>query len=113
MRAPQSSRKLPIHDRTASRVALVDFVVADPERARKVKALYVEIERLMLEAQHTEARELGSLGHGCHCAEEEVRASVAASRTAELAALERYIGMELAIRSLTTPEEFAALDRIK
>jgi hypothetical protein len=105
-----------IHDRTASRVGLVDFVISDRTRAKKVRALYGQIEQLMLEAHRVhmaEARVQAQLGAGRLVAEDEIRASLAMSRDAEMSALERYICLELAIRALTTPEEFARLDAIK
>jgi hypothetical protein len=102
-----------IHDRTASRVELVDFVISDPERARKVRALYQEIEELMRAAQSVESRELANVGSASLRSDGELRDSVAASREAELAALERYVQVQLEIRTLTTPKEFARLDRIR
>jgi hypothetical protein len=102
-----------IHDRIASRIGLVDFVIADAERARKVRALYAEIERSMLAAQSVEARELEKLGAGCLDAERELGAAVAASRAAELTALANYARLQLAIRALTTPQEFARLDAVR
>ena len=105
-----------IHDRTASRVALVDFVIPDHARAQKVRNLYRQIEALMLEAQRvqmSEAREQAQLSAGRLVGESETRASLAHSRDAELGALERYVCLELAIRALTTPAEFARLDAIK
>jgi len=102
-----------IHDRTASRVDLVDFVISDRARAEKVRALYLEIEQLMLEAQAVEAREQAKLGSGSFRAETEARASLRASRDAEFDALERYVAVQMEIRRLTTPKEFARLDAIK
>jgi hypothetical protein len=102
-----------IHDRTASRVELVDFVISDRARAEKVRALYEEIEQIMREAARVEARELARVGSSSLRSEDELRASLAASREAELAALERYVDVELRIRALTTPAEFARLDRIR
>ena len=102
-----------IHDRTASRVELVCFVISDPERARKVRALYQEIEELMRAAQTVQSRELAKVGSAPLRSDGELRDSVAASREAELAALERYVQVQLQIRALTTPQEFARLDRIR
>jgi hypothetical protein len=102
-----------IHDRTASRVELVDFVISDHDRARKVRALYQEIEALMRQAQSVESRELGKVGSASLRGDDELRDSVAASREAELAALERYVQVQVEIRALTTPKEFARLDRIR
>jgi len=105
-----------IHDRTASRVALVDFVISDRERASKVRTLYRQIEELMREAhrvQTSESKQQAQLSAGRLVSESETRASLALSRDAELTALERYVCLELAIRALTTPEEFARLDAIK
>ena len=102
-----------IHDRTASRVELVDFVISDRERARKVRALYEQIDAIMREAQRVEARELGRVGTASLHGDDELQSSVAASRDAELAALDRYVPLELQIRALTTPAEFARLNRIR
>src|SRR5690349_153626 len=49
-------------DRAASRIELVDLVIADPERAARVRALYGEIERLMLTTKQAQAKELRALG---------------------------------------------------
>jgi hypothetical protein len=102
-----------IHDRTASRVELVDFVISDHARAHKVRALYQEIEELMRAAQRVESKELAKVGSASLRSDSELRDSVAASREAELAALERYVQVQLEIRALTTPAEFARLDRIR
>jgi hypothetical protein len=102
-----------IHDRTAARVELVDFVISDRGRADKVKALYLETERLMLGALGVEAREQAKLGGSRFHDESEARASFRVSREAELGALERYVAVQMEIRRLTTPEEFARLDAIK
>jgi hypothetical protein len=102
-----------IHDRTASRVELVDFVISDRERARRVRALYEEIDAIMRDAQRVEARELAKVGTASLHGDDELRSSVTASRDAELAALDRYVSLELQIRALTTPEEFARLNRIR
>jgi hypothetical protein len=102
-----------IHDRAASRVELVDFVISDHARARQVRALYEEIEQIMRDAARVEAQELAKVGSASVRSEDELRASLAASREAELAALERYVEVELQIRALTTPQEFARLDRIR
>jgi hypothetical protein len=102
-----------IHDRTASRVDLVDFVIADRARANAVRALYIEVEELMLGAQQVIAREQAKLGGVRFQNDAEAHASLAASRDAELGALERYVAIQMAIRRLTTPEEFARLDSIK
>jgi len=97
----------------ASRLELVDFVISDRARASKVRALYEQISELMRWAQSVESRELTKVGSASLPSDVEVRNSVAASREAELAALERYVDLELQIRALTTPEEFARLDRIR
>ena len=102
-----------IHDRTASRVDLVDFVISDRERANKVRALYLEIERATLSAQAYQAHELEKLGAGAFRSESEMRDSIETTGEAEIVAVERVIRAQLAIRRLTTPEEFARLDAIK
>jgi hypothetical protein len=102
------------HVRAASRVELVDLVIADGARAAKVRSLYVQIEQLMLETKRAEARELLGLGaEGCPRSEDETRAAMKRFSAAERGALEKYIGLELELRRATTPEEFARLDAIK
>jgi hypothetical protein len=102
-----------IHDRTASRIALVDFVISDRDRARKVRALYLQIEQLMLETWNAETRAQAELGTSSLRPEAATLAATDALRDAELSALQRYVCVEVAIRALTTPEEFARLDAIK
>ncbi|HEY3495898.1 MAG TPA: hypothetical protein VGK73_14470 [Polyangiaceae bacterium] len=102
-----------IHDRTASRVALIDFVISDRTRADRVRALYLEIEQATLQAQEFQACQFAKLGSGHFRSEAEARRALEAAREAELAAVDRNIRAQLAIRALTTPEEFARLDAIK
>jgi hypothetical protein len=100
--------------RAASRVELVDLVIADPVRAEKVRSLYVQIERLMLATKRAEARELLTLGAEDRPRDEgETRAAMKRFGAAERQALQTYIGLELELRRATTPQEFARLDAIK
>jgi hypothetical protein len=102
------------HARAASRIELVDLVIADPARAARVRALYVEIERLMLTTKQTEARELRALGAPREPrSPDETRALFQRFRLAEQGALEKYVGLQLELRRATTPAEFARLDAIK
>ena len=98
--------------RAATRVELVDFVIADRTRAEKVRALYVEVDDLMLRTKRLQAAELLALAEGPRNASE-TQALVGRFRQAEQAALERYVNIQLEIRGLTTPAEFARLDAIK
>lgn len=102
------------HVRAASRVELVDLVIGDPARATKVRDLYVEIERLMLDTKRAEATQLVALGRpACPPSDAETRDAFKKFRGAEQAALKRYVILQLELRRATTPEEFAALDAIK
>ena len=100
-------------DRAASRVELVDLVIGDRARAEKVRALYIEIERLMRETKRAEARELVALGGPCPRSDAETRAAFRRFHEAEKSALKKYAGLQLELRRTTTPEEFAKLDAIK
>jgi hypothetical protein len=102
-----------VHERVASRVELVDLVISDRERAEKVRALYVQIEALMLDAKKSEAKLLDGLGAGPARTDAEIRATFKTFSDAEVGALERYAELELALRTLTTPDEFKRLDAIK
>jgi len=102
------------HARAASRIELVDLVIGEPARAARVRALYVEIERLMLTTKQAEAKELRALGAPAEPrSPEATRAALQRFRAAEQGALERYVALQLELRSATTREEFARLDAIK
>ncbi len=101
-------------DRAASRIELVDLVIADPARAERVRALYVDIERLMLTTKQAQAKELRAFGApAAPRSAEETRAMLRRFRETEQGALEKYVALQLELRRSTTPEEFARLDAIK
>ena len=102
------------HDRAASRIELVDLVVGDRARAARVRAIYVEIERLMLATKAAEANELRTLGLGpCPREPERTRAIFRRFREAEQRALHRYVALQAELRKETSEAEFARLDAIK
>lgn len=102
------------HDRAASRIELVDLVVGDRARAARVRAIYVEIERLMLATKAAEAKELRTLGLGpCPREPERTRAIFRRFREAEERALKRYVALQAELRKETSEAEFARLDAIK
>jgi hypothetical protein len=100
-------------DRVASRVELVDLVISDPERAAKVRSLYIAMDSLLLETKRLQARQLALLGAARPSSDHEKRAGLAAVREAESTGLKRYIGLQLELRRFTTEGEFARLDAIK
>jgi hypothetical protein len=101
--------------RFASRVELVDLVISDPARAAKVRNLYLEIEASLLATRRTNASQIAALGARKRAPgdEESTRALVKKVRDAELAAFQRYIGLQLELRRSLNAEEFAKLDAIK
>jgi len=102
------------HARAASRIELVDLVIADAARAARVRALYVEIERLMLTTKQAEAGELRALGAPREPrSPDETRTLFRRFRATEQGALEKYVALQLELRRATTPEEFARLDAIR
>src|SRR5687768_12144025 len=82
-------------DRVAKRVELVDLVISDPERAAKVRSLYIAMDSLLLETKRVQARQLALLGAERPSSDDERRARFAAVRNAEASGLERYIGLQL------------------
>lgn len=102
-----------MQDRAASRVELVTLVIADPARAARVRALYVEIERLMLATKRAEAAEFLRLGSGPAPSEVATHAAMQRFAAAELGALRRYEALQMQLRRELTPEEFARLDAVK
>lgn len=102
------------HARFASRVELVDLVIADRARAEKVRRLYAGIEELMLTVKRTTASQLVELGvDDPPRTDAETRAVVAKVRAADVAAFKRYIGLQMELRRSMNAEEFAKLDAIK
>jgi hypothetical protein len=100
--------------RFASRVELVDLVIADPARARQIRDLYLEIEASMLAVKRTNASQIARLGaHERPPNEGETRALVKQVRDAEVAAFQRYIALQMELRRSLSAEEFAKLDAIK
>ena len=99
--------------RAATRVELVELVISDPARARKVRELYVRIDELMLRTKLAQAAQLLELGAEQPRTPDQTRELFRHFREAEADALKRYVDIQLEIRSLTSPEEFARLDAIK
>jgi hypothetical protein len=100
-------------DRMAKRVELVNLVISDPERAAKVRALYIEMDSLFLGTKRAQARQLALLGADKPASDEQTRAGLRAVQMAESSSLERYIGLQLELRRSTTANEFARLDAIR
>jgi len=112
-KAPPQLPSTSARDRVATRVELVDLVISDPERAAKVRSLYIAMDSLLLETKLAQARQLALLGAERPSTDEETRARFAAVRKAESSALERYIELQLELRRFTTAGEFARLDAIR
>jgi len=100
-------------DRVATRVELVTLIIADASRAAKVRSLYIAMDSLLLETKRNQARQLDLLGAERPLSDEETRAGLAAVSKAEADGLERYMGLQLELRRLTTAQEFAQLDAIR
>ena len=100
-------------DRVATRVELVNLVISDPERARKVRSLYVAMDSLLLDAKRAQARQLSLLGGQEPTSDEETRRLFSAVHQAESGALESYSKLQLELRHFVTAEEFARLDAIR
>lgn len=111
---PPSLPSTDAHLRSASRVELVDLVIADRVRAQKVRALYAQIETLMFDVKLTTSREITKLGADNPTqSDAETRAVVAKVRQAEIAAFQRYVKLQMELRRSMTADEFAKLDAIK
>jgi hypothetical protein len=111
---PPSLPSTDAHMRSATRVELVDLVISDRARAEKVRRLYVEIEELMLVVKRATAGEIVKLGiDNPMRTDAETRAAVAKVRDADVAAFERYVGLQMELRRSMNAEEFAKLDAIK
>ncbi|MEI9938650.1 MAG: hypothetical protein WDO69_15640 [Pseudomonadota bacterium] len=112
-KAPPQLPSTAARDRAATRVELVNLVISDPERAAKVRSLYIAMDSLLLDAKRAQARQLAQLGAERPSTDEETRARCIAVREAESSALERYVGLQLELRRFTTADEFARLDAIR
>jgi hypothetical protein len=101
-------------DRAACHVGLVPLVVGDPVRAERVRALYVQMDTSMIAAKRAQAEQLLLLADPkVTRSDDDKRARFAQFQAIERRALERYIALQLELRRLTTPEEFARLAAIK
>ncbi len=111
---PPSLPSTDAHLRSASRIELVDLVIADRDRAKKVRALYAQIEQLMFDVKLRTASEVTKLGSDNPTrSDAETRAVVDAVKNAEVAAFRRYTKLQMELRRSMTAEEFAKLDAIK
>lgn len=111
---PPSLPSTAAHARATSRIELVDLVISDPERAAKVRRLYIEIEELMLYAKRTSAGEVKKLGiDNPRRTDAETRAAVDRVRRADIEAFQRYVTLQMELRRSMNAEEFAKLDAIK
>ncbi len=103
-----------VRDRAVSRVGLVTLVIDDQARAARVRALYEQMDALILAAKRAQAEQLKLLADACATrTDDERRARFAEFSATERRALEAYIALQMELRKLTTPEEFAKLDAIK
>lgn len=103
-----------VRDRAACHVGLVPLVVDDGARAERVRALYVQMDTLMLDVKRAQAQQLLLLADANTTrSDDDKRARFAQFQALERGALERYIGLQLELRRLTTPKEFARLSAIK
>jgi hypothetical protein len=111
---PPSLPSTDAHLRSASRIELVDLVIGDAVRAKKVRALYAQIEALMFDVKLTTSGEIMKLGADNPTrSDAETRAVVAKVRQAEIAAFQRYVKLQMELRRSMTADEFAKLDAIK
>jgi hypothetical protein len=111
---PPSLPSTAAHARAASRIELVDLVIADEERAQKVQRLYTEIEELMLVVKRTTAGEIVKLAaENPTQSDAETRAVVAKVRRADIDAFQRYVKLQMELRRSMSADEFAKLDAIK
>ena len=103
-----------VRDRAACHVGVVPLVVNDAARAERVRTLYVQMDSLMLETKRAQAEQLLLLAdHNATRTDDDKRARFARFQAIEHRALERYIELQLELRRLTTPEEFARLAAVK
>jgi hypothetical protein len=79
-----------------------------------VRTLYERMDALMLEAKKAQAQQLRLLADPtATTSDDDKRARFAEFSATERRALESYIGLQMELRRLTTPKEFARLDAIK
>jgi hypothetical protein len=98
------------HQHAGTRVGLVTLVVGDRVRADKVRAIYEEMDEVMVRAKTREALALVRLGAELAATDEQTRRAVAEVRKAELDALGRYVDLQMELRSVLTADEFARLE---
>jgi hypothetical protein len=113
---PPSHPDLDMRDRAATRIQLVSLIIDDPQRAAQVRSAYERIETLGVALEKTrmaEAKQLLELSGHRVLPENEIRTHLWKLREAGKAAYPKYVELQLEIRKLTTPKEFAKLDEVR
>jgi hypothetical protein len=113
---PDSHPIVGIYDRNAARIELVELIIHDQPRARKIKAKYEEIATLVESLAATRAkssRVLYELSADRTLREDELRAEIGKMRAAGRATFEKYTALQLELRTMMTSEEFHRLDEVR
>jgi hypothetical protein len=103
------------YQRMTPRIELVALIVSDSDRALKVKQLYEDIERVMLDVKKSHAEQLTALigAKEKPLTDDEVRQMFRVVAESEKKALERYAALQVELRQQVTEEEFARLDALR
>ncbi len=110
--------------RSTAKLELIDLVVSDPERAERVRAIYVELAvlgrdfdvaraRSILRSRDEWQRRTTAEGQAAPASAEALELLLAPPVAEGKAAYERYTTLMLEARSLLSQDEFEALDRVR
>lgn len=113
---PPNHPTVAMKDRQVSRIQVVELVIADDGRARRVKQLLLDMEKLFQRFEReraAEARKLAELSARREYPEADVRAAMQRIRGVGKRAYPAYVALQLELRKHTTPEEFARLDEVR
>jgi hypothetical protein len=105
-----------IEDRVRPRIARIPLAVRGAERAERVQAIYVELERLIANFRLSRAHLLWQIAN-LRGDEPDLREQLTQRfdelRRAGRQTMEAYVEAQLELRTLLTPEEFARIDAMR
>ena len=105
-----------MEDRVRPRIARIPLAVRDAERAERVRAIYVELERLIANFRLSRAHllwQITNLRGNEPDLREQLTQRIHELREAGVQTMEAYVEAQLELRTLLTPEEFARIDAMR
>lgn len=105
-----------IYDRSASRIERIELIIDDPIRAKRVKACYVEIERLLKNSSdHLQSlqMQLKQQDWNSDLSDAQIHEVFSRFHQEQADIQQRYVALQLEIRKNATEDEFRRIDKLR